>query len=98
MVLNQEWNADKVYIFGQENNPADQLTIEREALIALYNATDGDNWENNTNWCSDKPLNEWYGDPVVDNFRRVCSSRYKKIFYFLRFAQRFTEDRWAELP
>ena len=61
LVLNQEWNADKVYIFGQENNPADQLTIEREALIALYNATDGDNWENNTNWCSDKPLNEWYG-------------------------------------
>ncbi len=34
---------------------------EREALIALYNATDGPNWVNNTNWCSDKPLNEWYG-------------------------------------
>ncbi len=24
--------------------------IEREALIALYNSTDGDNWWNNTNW------------------------------------------------
>ena len=23
---------------------------EREALIALYNATDGDNWTNNTGW------------------------------------------------
>lgn len=34
---------------------------ERDALIALYNATDGDHWTNNTNWCSDKPLNEWYG-------------------------------------
>lgn len=56
LVLNQEWNADNVYIFGQENNPADQLTIEREALIALYNATDGDNWENNTNWCSDRTI------------------------------------------
>ena len=33
----------------------------REALIALYKATNGDNWYNNTNWCSDKPIYEWYG-------------------------------------
>lgn len=33
----------------------------REALIALYRATDGDNWTNNKNWCSDKPITEWYG-------------------------------------
>ena len=25
-------------------------TVEREALIALYNSTDGDNWTDNTNW------------------------------------------------
>ena len=29
---------------------------EREALIALYNATDGENWDNNTNWLTDEPL------------------------------------------
>jgi len=34
---------------------------EREILIAFYNATDGDNWANNENWCSDKPLGEWHG-------------------------------------
>ena len=34
---------------------------EREALIAFYKALDGDNWTNNTNWCSDKPLSEWEG-------------------------------------
>lgn len=34
---------------------------ERDALIAFYNAMGGENWFNNTNWCSDKPLNEWYG-------------------------------------
>lgn len=34
---------------------------QREALTALYNALDGDHWTNNTNWLSDKPLNEWYG-------------------------------------
>lgn len=34
---------------------------EREALIAFYNAMDGPNWKNNDNWCSDKPLREWFG-------------------------------------
>ncbi len=84
LVLNQEWNADKVYIFGQENNPADQLTIEREALIALYNATDGDNWENNTNWCSDRPLNEWYGiDTYGDGSVWFISLPYNKLKGYL---------------
>jgi len=31
------------------------------ALVALYNATDGANWTNNTNWLSDRPISEWYG-------------------------------------
>ena len=34
---------------------------DRDALVALYNATDGPNWTNNTNWLSDEPLEEWYG-------------------------------------
>ena len=34
---------------------------DRAALVALYNATDGDNWTNNTNWLSDEPLDDWYG-------------------------------------
>ena len=44
-------------------------TIERNALIALYNSTNGDNWKDNTNWCSDKPLNEWSGVHVNTNNR-----------------------------
>ena len=40
------------------------LEKEREALIAFYNATDGDNWTCNDNWCSDKPVSEWYGITV----------------------------------
>lgn len=44
---------------------------QREALEAIYRALDGDHWVNNENWCSDKPLNEWfgieaYGDSVVN--------------------------------
>ena len=34
---------------------------ERAVLVALYNATGGNNWEYKDNWCSNKPLSEWYG-------------------------------------
>ena len=40
---------------------------EYEALIALYNSTNGDKWTYNNNWGSDKPLNEWYGITVDEN-------------------------------
>ena len=39
---------------------------DREALIALYHATDGPNWRNNTNWLSDAPVSEWHG-VITDN-------------------------------
>ena len=34
---------------------------DREALVALYHATDGPNWINNDKWLSNRPLNEWFG-------------------------------------
>ena len=34
---------------------------DREALIALYNATDGPNWSRTDNWLTDAPLESWYG-------------------------------------
>lgn len=34
---------------------------EKDALMALYNATDGDNWTDNTNWNSEEPIGNWYG-------------------------------------
>ena len=36
-------------------------STDREALVALYNATGGPNWTDNTNWLSDEPLGSWYG-------------------------------------
>ena len=36
-------------------------SADRPALVALYNATDGPNWVDNTNWLTDAPLGEWYG-------------------------------------
>ena len=34
---------------------------DQEALVALYKSTDGGNWNNNTNWLTDEPLNRWHG-------------------------------------
>ena len=34
---------------------------DRAALVALYEATDGQNWVNSDNWLTDAPLGEWYG-------------------------------------
>ena len=34
---------------------------DRAALVALYNATDGDNWSTSTHWLSDRPMWEWHG-------------------------------------
>ena len=34
---------------------------QRQALEALYDATDGPNWRNSTNWRSTAPLNDWHG-------------------------------------
>ncbi|MCY4581197.1 MAG: hypothetical protein OXE50_00115, partial [Chloroflexi bacterium] len=44
---------------------------DREALIAFYNATDGPNWDNNTNWLSDAPLAEWSGVETDANGRVI---------------------------
>ena len=37
------------------------LAMERAALVDLYNATDGDNWGTNTNWCTTYPVDKWIG-------------------------------------
>ena len=72
--------------------------LEREALIEFYNATNGSQWTRNDNWCSDKPLNEWYGISLKNN--RVCqvqlpynglSGKIPESFFSL------TEATWVNL-
>ncbi len=41
------------------------------ALVALYNSTNGNNWTNNSNWLTDKTMNEWFG--VILDIGRVTS-------------------------
>ncbi len=45
---------------------------DREALVAFYNATNGENWWYNDNWLSDAPLGEWYGVETNDDGRVIA--------------------------
>ena len=33
----------------------------RDQLIQMYKDTGGDNWTNNENWCTNEPIENWYG-------------------------------------
>ena len=45
------------------------LDGDQAVLVELYNATDGTNWTNNTNWNSSEPLDQWYGVSTDGNGR-----------------------------
>ncbi len=62
-------NAGEMINAGREDS-------ERQALIAIYNALGGDNWTNNQNWCSDRPLSEWSGVTVYPKGSRNAGSVY----------------------
>ena len=48
-----DWYAEKIVELVKDR--------DRAALVALYNATNGDDWDNNANWLSDLPLDRWHG-------------------------------------
>lgn len=53
--------ATKSISITQTNDKTTSIEEQRDALIKFYEATNGDEWTNNTNWLSTKPLSEWYG-------------------------------------
>ena len=76
---------------GDYSAAAEITTVEntdRAALVALYNATDGPNWIDNTNWLSEAPLGEWYG-VETDPSGRVVE---------LVLRGRWDDDTQAEVP
>ena len=40
------------------------MDAERDALVALYRATNGDSWRRKARWCTNAPLSNWYGVTV----------------------------------
>lgn len=53
VVIKSNLNEEKIEVF--------QSGSEKPILIEFYESLGGDNWINNENWCSDKPIREWYG-------------------------------------
>ncbi len=60
-----EWEAD--YAPG---GIAAAVARDREALVALFNATGGEQWEHSGKWLSSAPIGEWHG-VTVDASGRV---------------------------
>ena len=45
------------------------VSPDRASLVALYNATGGANWTNNTNWLTTAPIGQWHGVTTDGNGR-----------------------------
>ena len=52
--------ASLSFTIAVRSGPTAMLT-EREALVALYEATGGAGWTRNDNWLSEEPLGSWHG-------------------------------------
>jgi Leucine-rich repeat (LRR) protein len=54
---------------------------EYNALIALYNATDGENWNDNTNWLDtiNHVVDDWFGITVENNHVTEINLSYNKL-------------------
>ena len=63
------WASDLEHakIFGYLMPQA--VSPDRAALVALYNATGGANWTNNTNWLTNAPIGQWHGVTTDANGR-----------------------------
>ena len=70
------WDDD-VWDFGTSSKypnlkgvgPVSPVEMDRSTLAALYNATGGTDWTDNTNWLSDEPLGDWHGVTTDDEGR-----------------------------
>ena len=43
------------------------VNVDREALVALYHATDGPNWTDSAGWLTDRLLTDWFGVTADSN-------------------------------
>ena len=75
----------------------ESVSCDREALTALYDATDGDNWDRNTNWKTTKPMSEWSG-VGVDKSGRVRSPIPWPQWAFRSFTERNRRPHRTQVP
>jgi len=61
------------------NSVVDVLLTECEALVDLYESTNGAGWTNNDGWLSSTSVNNWYGIEVSNNFIISIDLHYNKL-------------------
>ena len=57
----QTWLRGIEEVEGETCPNIEDFAADRDVLVTLYNATDGVNWTNNSNWLSDLPMKAWHG-------------------------------------
>ena len=60
-----------VEVYGIDSDSPGAASPDQVALTALYNATNGANWERFDNWATGAPLDQWYGVKVDENGRVI---------------------------
>ena len=60
-----------VEVYGIDSDSPGAASPDQVALTALYNATNGANWERSDNWATSAPLDQWHGVTVDENGRVI---------------------------
>lgn len=68
---------------------------DRAALVALYNATNGDQWTNNIRWLSGQPLGKWHGVTTDDQGRVTALDL---VAYTANYTSMISNNLTGELP
>ncbi len=74
LLLISVYSSDKEYELAPLTPVQTSPETVREALIALFNATDGENWSDNDGWLSDAPIGEWSGVTTDGDGRVIALS------------------------
>ena len=68
---------------------------DRAALVALYHATNGDQWTNNIRWLSGQPLGKWHGVTTDDQGRVTALDL---VAYTANYTSMISNNLTGELP
>lgn len=66
LIMEKEYHTAGVNPVSQECRMCDpNRETDSLVLCAFYKSTNGENWTNNTNWCSENTIDIWYGVTVA---------------------------------
>lgn len=69
LITSEDEIESTVWTISVSNQPLIGGVLESQynALVSFYNATNGANWNNNTDWLSEAPVENWYGVTVEND-------------------------------